>query len=100
MNPQFFQKLFSSLGDWAAKNGRTIAIAGGSAAAGSIITVAICNKAHKNIETKHRKEDAEKYKAVFDRRVKEIENKYKNNEAEMKRKVNELCRELGIDPLY
>lgn len=100
MNPQFFSNLFASFGKSIAKNKSKIAIAGGAAAVSSIITAAISNKAHKNIETRHRKEDAVKYKAEFDRRLKEIENKYKNNEAELKRKVNDLCREFSIAPLF
>lgn len=100
MNPQFFANLFKAIGNFFAKNGKPIATVGGAAIASSVITAAAVHYAHKKIESKHRKEDAEKYKAEFDRRLEALENKYKNNEAELKRKVNDLCREFSIAPLF
>lgn len=56
-------------------------------------------KVFDKLEKKHRKEDAEKYKKEFSRKLKEIEEKYKNNEYLMKQKIRKLCEEFGISDI-
>lgn len=63
----------------------------------SVITAAACHHAYKQLEKKHRKEDAEKYKKQFKKRLKEIEKRYQHNEFLLKKKINELCDEFGIE---
>lgn len=64
------------------------------------MTATVCSYAYKRLETKHRKEDAERYKREFTKRIKEIEDQYKHNEYVMKQKINDVCKEFGIDPMF
>ncbi|MCF2658806.1 hypothetical protein JQM83_06365 [Parabacteroides distasonis] len=66
----------------------------------SSVTVFACSLAYKKLEKKHRKEDAERYKKEFKKRCDELEAKYKHNEYVLKKKINELCKDFGIDPVY
>lgn len=97
MNLTFFKDILSAIGKHFVKNGRTYAYIFGGIAFGSAVTAAACAVAFKKIENKHRKEDAEKYKAEFAERLKELEKRYQHNEYLLKRKINELCDEFGIE---
>lgn len=88
------------VGKHLAKNGSTYVKVGGSAVVASAATVAVCHVVYKQLETKHRKEDAEKYKAEFNMKLQELEERHKHNEFILKMKVNDLCKEYGIDPVF
>lgn len=91
------QRIFENLAKHFSKNGSTYAKVIGGMIFASAVTAVACNIAHKKLEAKHRKEDAEKYKEAFDKRLKEIEKKYQDNEYLLKKKINELCDEFGIE---
>lgn len=97
MNLTFFKDVASALGKHFTKNGRTYVKIFGGIIFGSAVTAAACTIAYKKLEKKHRKEDAEKYKAEFAKRLKELEKRYQHNEYLLKMKINELCDEFGID---
>ena len=80
-----------------AKNGRTYTKIFAGVLFVSGVTVAACAAAFKKLEKKHRKEDAEKYKAEFAKQLKELEKRFQHNEYLLKMKINELCDEFGID---
>lgn len=90
---------FKAVGKHLAKNGQQY----GQIAIGMVfattIALAASNKAHKKLEAKHRKEDAERMQAEFDKKLHEIEKRYKHNEYVMKQRINDLCKEFGIDPV-
>lgn len=96
MNLTFIKDIASALGKHLTKNGSTY-INIGSMVFVSAVTAAACSVAYKKLEKKHRKEDAEKYKAEFAKQLKELEKKYQHNEYLLKMKINELCDEFGIE---
>lgn len=96
MNLTFLKELGTAITKHFVKNGRTYATIFAGMVFASAVTAAACAKAYKKIEAKHRKEDAEKYKAEFAKRLKDIEKRYQHNEYLLKKKINELCDEFGI----
>lgn len=97
MNLTFFKDIVNSIAKHFTKNGRTYAQILGGMVFASAITAAACAVAFKKIEKKHRKEDAEKYKAEFAKRLKDLEKRYQHNEYLLKKKINDLCDEFGIE---
>lgn len=96
MNLSNFSKLLSGIAKHFAKNGPVYTKCVGGAVLVSAVTIAACHVAYKKLEEKHRKEDAEKYKQEFTKKLKELEKRYQHNEFLLKRKINELCEEFGI----
>ncbi|WP_202192355.1 hypothetical protein [Phocaeicola dorei] len=97
MNLAFFKELGTAIVKHFSKNGPTYAKVFGGMVFASAVTAAACHVAYKKLEDKHRKEDAEKYKAEFTKRLKELEKRYQHNEYLLKKKINELCEEFGIE---
>lgn len=97
MDLAFLKKIGIAIVKHFRKNGSTYAKIFGGIVFGSAVTAAACCNAYKKLEKKHRKDDAEKYKAEFGKRLKELEKQYLHNEYLLKKKINELCDEFGID---
>lgn len=97
MNLTFLKDFGSAIIKHFKRNGRTYAKKIGELALGSAVTAAACAIAFKKLEKKHRIEDAKKYKEQFAKRLKELENRYQHNEYLLKKKINELCDEFGIE---
>ncbi len=93
----FFKEIGSAIAKHFTKNGRTYAQILGGIIFVSSVTAAACAVAFKKLEKKHRKEDAEKYKAEFAKRLQELEKRYQHNEYLLKKKINDLCDEFGIE---
>lgn len=79
------------------KNGRTYAKFVGGMVFASAVTAAAYHKAYKKLEEKHRNEDAKRYQAVFGKRLKELEERYQQNEYLLKKRINEVCDEFEIE---
>lgn len=100
MNLVGLKSFFMSIGKHLIKNKQTyVKVVGGMVFASSI-TAAVCHYAYKKLEKKHRREDAEQYKKDFGRRLKDLEDQYKNNEYLLKKRINDLCDEFGIEPYF
>lgn len=97
MISQLLQNLFKSVSQHVIKNAAFYAKGAAIAIFTASVAKIACDRAHKKLETKHRNEDAERYKAEFDRKLKDLENRYKNNEDILKQKIRKLCDEFGID---
>lgn len=97
MNFTFFKEIGGAIAKHITKNGRTYAQILGGMIFASAVTAAACTVAFKKLEKKHRKEDAERYKAEFEKRLKELDERYQHNEFLLKKRINELCDEFGID---
>lgn len=97
MNLAFFKNIANAIGKHFVKNGSTYAKIFGGMVFASAVTAAACAMAFRKLEKKHRKEDAEKYKAEFSNRLKELEKRYQHNEYLLKKKINEVCDEFGIE---
>ena len=97
MNLTFLKQVWITIFNHFRKNWPTYAKVGGAMVFASAVTAVACDKAYKKIEDKHRKKDAEKYKAEFAKSLKKIEERYQHNEYLLKKKINELCDEFGID---
>lgn len=97
MNLTFFKEIGTIVLKHFTKNGRTYAQIFAGVVFVSAVTAAACAVAFKKLEKKHRKEDAEKYKAEFAKQLKELEKRYQHNEYLLKMKINELCDEFGIE---
>jgi hypothetical protein len=100
MNISILKNFGKTLFDHFRKNGSTYAKVVGGAVFSSAITVAACHMAFKKIETKHRKEDAEKLKKEFSKKLHDLEKRYQHNEFLLKQKINELCDEFVIDHVF
>ena len=96
MNLAFLKKIGKSVVDLFKNKGSVYLLFGGMVFA-STVTAAACRIAYKKLEKKHREDDAEKYKAEFAKCLKELEVRYQHNEYLLKKKINELCDEFGID---
>lgn len=99
MNLAFLKKIGIRVVDLFKNKGSLYLLFGGMAFA-STVTAAACHIAYKKLEKKHREDDAEKYKAEFAKHLKELEVRYQHNEFLLKKKINELCDEFGIDHVY
>lgn len=97
MDISFFKNFGKTLFNHFRKNGSTYAIVLGGAVLTSAVTIAACHLAFKKIEAKHRKEDADKLKKEFSKKLHDLEKKYQHNEFLLKKKINDLCDEFGID---
>ena len=97
MNFTFLKKIGLTIVKHFKKNGSTYVKMFGSMVFASAVTAAACRIAYKKLEEKHRKDDAEKYKAEFSKRLQELEKRYQHNEYLLKIRINELCDEFGID---
>lgn len=97
MNFVFLKGFISKIVTHFVKNGSTYGKVLGGMVFASAVSVAACHKAHKKLEKKHREEDAKKYQEEFDRRLNILEDRYQHNEYLLKKKINELCDEFGIE---
>ena len=97
MDFSFLKDAFLPVFNHFKKNGATYAKYLGGMIFASAVTATACHLAFKKIEAKHRKEDAERYKEAFAKQLKELEKKYQHNEYLLKKRINELCDEFGID---
>ena len=97
MNLAFIKELIPAIVKHFQKNGATYAKVVGGMVFASTVTAAACHVAYKKIEKKHRNDNAKKYKEEFAKRLKELEDRYKHNEYLLKKKINELCDEFGIE---
>lgn len=92
-------EIFKGIGKHILQNKEVYVKVAGGVVVGSATTAVVMKKVFDKLEKKHRKEDAEKYKKEFSRKLKEIEEKYKNNEYLMKQKISKLCEEFGISDI-
>lgn len=90
-----FVEIFKAIGKHVIKNQDIYKIAGG-VTVGSVTTAVVMREVFKKLEEKHRKEDAERYKKEFSRKLKDIEEKHRNNEYLLKQKIRKLCEGFGI----
>lgn len=89
-----------TIAQFCTKHGRLMILLLVSCGVTTAIGVTACAIVFKKLETKHRKEDAEKYKKEFAKRIKDLEEEYKHNEYVLKKKINDLCKEFGIEPCF
>lgn len=82
---------------WIQKNGKTVLIAGGSAAAGAagmaILKESDFKKRIKQVE----KDNAIKFDREMKREMEKLRKQYKDNEDQLRRKVNEFLRKKGYN---
>ena len=97
MDFSFFKNIGPAIAKHFSKNGTTYAKVFGGMVFASAVTATACHFAYKKLVAKHRKEDAERYKKEFSKRLKDLEDKYQHNEYLLKMKINKLCDEFGID---
>lgn len=97
MNLTFLKDFGSAIIKHFIKNRRIYGQIFAGVALSSAVTAAACAIAFKKLEKKHRIEDAKKYEEQFAKRLKELENRYQHNEYLLKKKINELCDEFGIE---
>ena len=82
---------------WFQKNGKTIMIAGGSAAAGAATAAILKERGFKKRIRQIEKDNAVKFDREMKREMEKLRKQYQNNEDELRRKVNELLRKKGYD---
>lgn len=74
-----------------------IFLAGG--AAGALTMAAIKDKAYKELKKKHDKETAKRMAKEFNKQLDQIKKEHKENEEKMKKKMIDLCKLFGLDPV-
>ena len=89
-------EIFKGIGKHILQNKEVYVKVAGGVVVGSATTAVIMKKVFDKLEKKHRKEDAERYKKEFSLKLKDIEEKYRNNEYLMKQKIRKLREEFGI----
>lgn len=72
-------------------------LAGG--ATGAVIMARIKDKAYKELKKKHDKETAKQMAKQFNKQLEQIKKEHKENEEKMKKKMIELCKLFGLDPI-
>lgn len=89
-------EIFKGIGKHILQNKEVYVKVAGGVVVGSATTAVVMKKVFDKLEKKHRREDAERYKKEFSLKLKDIEEKYRNNEYLMKQKIRKLCEEFGI----
>ena len=92
-------EIFKCIGKYILQNKEVYVKVAGGVVVGSATTAVIMKKVFDKLEKKHRKEDAERYKKEFSLKLKDIEEKYRNNEYLMKQKIRKLREEFGISDI-
>lgn len=92
-------EIFKGIGKHILQNKEVYVKVAGGVVVGSATTEVIMKKVFDKLEKKHRKEDAERYKKEFSLKLKDIEEKYRNNEYLMKQKIRKLREEFGISDI-
>lgn len=65
---------------------------------GAILMALYKNRVFRQLKKKHDRETAKKMSIEFNKKLKAIEEKYKNNEELLKRKMYDLCLEFDLNP--
>lgn len=65
---------------------------------GAITMALIKNRAWRKWVKEHDRETAKRMREEFDKKLKDIQKKYSDNEELLKRKIYDLCREFGLNP--
>lgn len=87
----------AGIGKWLQQNGGKVVAAAGAAAAGAAV-MAICKeKDFKKRAKQIEKDNAIKFNQEQKRKMEEIRAKYENNEAELRKNVNEYLRSQGFN---
>lgn len=100
MNLSFLKDLGLAISKHFIKHGPTYVKITISVGVGTAIGVTACHFAYKEFIKKERKRIAEELSKEFAKKVKELEEQYKHNEYILKKKINELCDEFGIEHCY
>ena len=82
---------------WFQKNGKFVIIAGGGAAAGAAAASILKERGFKKRIKQIEKDNSVKFERVVMKEMEELRKQYKDNEEELRRKVNEYLKERGYD---
>lgn len=97
MSILFLKSISLAIGKHFIKYGPTYAKIAIGVGVGTVIGMAACHQYYKKVIKDIEKDKAEKLAKEFAKRVKSLEEQYKHNEYVLKKKINELCDEFGIE---
>ena len=93
-------KFFANLSKYFIRHGGSIAKYAAIVILTSSVTIYACRIAFERLERKHRAEDAKRYKKEFKKSLKDLEERYAHNEYLLKKRINDLCKEYGIENIF
>lgn len=97
MGVLFLKNIGFAIGKHFIKYGPTYAKIAIGVGVGTAIGLAACNHYYKKVIKDIRKADADVAAKAFAEKIKKLEEQYKHNEYVLKKKINDLCDELGIE---